>query len=215
MGIATTLVMAERETPRGAYILHRGDYTKRREPVRPNTPDVLPPMPADASPNRMAVANWLIAPQHPLTSRVAINRLWQQIFGTGIVKTAEDFGSQGERPSHPQLLDWLATEFIQTGWDIKRMVRLLVTSATYKQTANVTDQMLDKDPDNRLYARGPRYRLDAEMIRDQALAVSGLLHQKIGGPSVKPPQPDGLWHAVAYTDSNTARFVQDEGKDKV
>ena len=213
--IATTLVMAERETPRGAYILHRGDYTKRREPVRPNTPDVLPPMPADASPNRMAVANWLIAPQHPLTSRVAINRLWQQIFGTGIVKTAEDFGSQGERPSHPQLLDWLATEFIQTDWDIKWMVRLLVTSATYKQTANVTDQMLDKDPDNRLYARGPRYRLDAEMIRDQALAVSGLLHQKIGGPSVKPPQPDGLWHAVAYTDSNTARFVQDEGKDKV
>ena len=213
--IATTLVMAERETPRGAYILHRGDYTKRREPVRPNTPDVLPPMPADASPNRMAVANWLIAPQHPLTSRVAINRLWQQIFGTGIVKTAEDFGSQGERPSHPQLLDWLATEFIQTDWDIKRMVRLLVTSATYKQTSNVTDQMLDKDPDNRLYTRGPRYRLDAEMIRDQALAVSGLLHQKIGGPSVKPPQPDGLWHAVAYTDSNTARFVQDEGKDKV
>ena len=213
--IATTLVMAERETPRGAYILHRGEYTKRREQVKPNTPDVLPPMPADASPNRMALANWLTAPQHPLTSRVAINRLWQQVFGTGIVKTAEDFGSQGERPSHPQLLDWLATEFIQTDWDIKRMVRLLVTSATYKQTANVTDQVLDKDPDNRLYARGPRYRLDAEMIRDQALAVSGLLHQKIGGPSVKPPQPDGLWNAVAYTDSNTARFVQDEGKDKV
>ncbi len=213
--IATTLVMAEREVPRGAYVLHRGDYTKRREQVQPNTPAILPPMPNDNKPNRMALAKWLVDPKHPLTSRVTINRFWQQVFGTGIVKTAEDFGSQGQRPSHPQLLDWLAIELIETDWDIKQMMRLLVTSDTYKQGTQVTDVMLEKDPDNRLYARGPRYRLDAEMIRDQALAVSGLLHEKIGGPSVKPPQPDGLWNAVAYTDSNTARFVPDMGKDKV
>jgi len=163
----------------------------------------------------MGLAKWLVHPDHPLTARVTINRFWQQVFGTGIVKTAEDFGSQGERPSHPQLLDWLATELIESGWDIKQMMRLLVSSDTYKQKTKVTPMKLEKDPENRFYARGPRFRLDAEMIRDQALAVSGLLYKKIGGPSVKPPQPDGLWNAVAYTDSNTARFVSDTGKEKV
>ena len=213
--IATTLVMAERETPRGAYILHRGDYTQRREQVQPNTPAFLPPMDDKSPQNRMGLAKWLVHPDHPLTARVTINRFWQQVFGTGIVKTAEDFGSQGERPSHPQLLDWLATELIESGWDIKQMMRLLVSSDTYKQKTKVTPMKLEKDPENRFYARGPRFRLDAEMIRDQALAVSGLLYKKIGGPSVKPPQPDGLWNAVAYTDSNTARFVSDTGKEKV
>src|SRR5262249_11746674 len=153
----------------------------------------------------------------PLTARVAVNRFWQQVFGTGIVKTAEDFGSQGEPPSHPELLDWLAVEFMtpmqgpfsnagEIGWDIKRFMKLLVTSATYRQSSRVTKDRLARDPGNRLLSRGPRFRLDAEMLRDQALAVSGLMVEKLGGPSVKPPQPRGLWEAVGYTGSNTAKF---------
>jgi hypothetical protein len=146
---------------------------------------------------------------------VAVNRFWQQVFGTGLVKTAEDFGSQGEPPSHPELLDWLAVQFIADGWDVKAMMKRLVMSAAYRQSAKVTKEKLAKDPANRLLSRGPRFRLDAEMLRDQALAVSGLLVEKLGGPGVKPPQPYGLWEAVGYLTSNTRNFVADTGPDKV
>ena len=213
--VTTTLVMAEREEPRGAYILARGQYTQPGEQVYPTTPAVLSPMPEDAPKNRLGLAHWLVDSAHPLTARVTVNRFWQNIFGTGIVKTAEDFGSQGEQPHHPELLDWLATELIRSGWNIKYMLKLMVTSATYCQTAHVTPELLKRDPENRLLARGPRFRLDAEMMRDQVLAISGLLNSKIGGPSVKPPQPDGLWYAVGYTGSNTVRFKKDQGPDKV
>jgi hypothetical protein len=161
------------------------------------------------------LAEWLLDPTHPLTSRVAVNRYWQQAFGTAIVKTAEDFGSQGEMPSHPRLLDWLAVEFREGGWDVKEFMKQLVTSASYRQSSQVDKNLLQLDPANRLLARGPRFRLDAEMLRDQALFVSGLLSDEMGGPGVKPPQPGGLWYAVAYTSSNTAHFKADQGHDKV
>jgi hypothetical protein len=146
---------------------------------------------------------------------VAVNRFWLQVFGTGIVKTAEDFGAQGEPPSHPELLDWLAVQFRDEGWNVKGLMKRLVMSAAYRQSSRVTPETLAKDPNNRLYARGPRFRLDAETLRDQAFFVSGLLIETVGGPSVKPPQPFGLWEAVAYTDSNTAHFTADTGVEKV
>jgi Protein of unknown function (DUF1553) len=175
----------------------------------------LPPLSAGAPVNRLGFAKWLIAPGHPLTARVAVNRFWLQVFGTGIVKTAEDFGAQGEPPSHPELLDWLAVRFREDGWNLKRFMKRLVMSAVYRQSSRVNLEILAKDPANRLLARGPRFRLDAETLRDQALFVSGLLIERLGGPSVKPPQPSGLWEAVAYTDSNTAHFKADTGPDKV
>ncbi len=178
-------------------------------------PAFLPPPPAGAPLNRLGLARWLVAPNHPLTARVAVNRFWLQIFGTGLVKTAEDFGSQGEPPSHPELLDWLAVQFRDDGWDVKRFMKRLVMSAAYRQSAHVTSESLARDPANRLLSRGPRYRLDAEMVRDQALALGGLLVEHVGGPSVKPPQPAGLWEAVGYTGSNTARFTADSGPEKV
>ena len=146
---------------------------------------------------------------------MAVNRLWLQVFGTGLVKTAEDFGSQGEPPSHPELLDWLAVQFCEDGWDVKRFMKRLVMSATYRQSSRLTPESLARDPANRLLSRGPRFRLDAEMVRDQAFFLGGLLVEKVGGPSVKPPQPSGLWEAVGYTDSNTARFTADNGAEKV
>jgi hypothetical protein len=167
------------------------------------------------------LARWLVSPEHPLTARVTVNRFWQQFFGTGLVKTANDFGAQGEWPSHPELLDWLACEFMKPfsdqdsaakGWDVKHLVRLIVTSATYRQDSRVAPQKYQADPENRLLARGPRYRLDAEMIRDNALYVSGLLVEKMGGRSVRPYQPEGIWEAVGYTASNTAKFTQDHGE---
>jgi hypothetical protein len=145
----------------------------------------------------MALARWLVDPANPLTARVVVNRWWQMYFGSGIVRTVEDFGVQGERPSHPELLDWLATELIRTGWDVKRMQKTIVTSATYRQSSRLTPLLRERDPDNRLLARGPRFRLPAEAVRDQALAASGLLTEQIGGPSVKPYQPDGLWKEIA------------------
>ena len=213
--VTTTLVMQEREEPRGAYVLARGEYQHREEQVYPQTPSVLPPLPEDTPPNRLGFAKWLLSPEHPLTARVAINRFWQDVFGVGIVETAEDFGTQGIPPVHPELLDWLATEFIASGWDVQKMLKLMFTSATYRQSPQVTPEKLERDADNALLSRGPRYRLDAEIVRDNALAVSGLLYTKIGGPSVKPPQPDGLWKAVGFTGSNTDTFVQDTGPDKV
>ena len=213
--ITTTLVMQEREEPRGAYILARGEYQHREEQVYPQTPAVLPDMPVDAAPNRLGFAKWLLSPEHPLTARVTINRFWHNVFGSGIVETAEDFGTQGTPPVHPELLDWLATEFVASGWNVQTMLKLMFTSATYRQHSHVTPEKLARDADNALLSRAPRYRLDAEIVRDNALAVSGLLYTHIGGPSVKPPQPDGLWKAVGFTGSNTDTFVQDTGPDKV
>ena len=162
--------------------------------------------------NRLGFAKWLLRPEHPLTARVTVNRFWSEVFGTGLVKTAGDFGVTGELPSHPELLDWLAVEFRESGWDVKKLFKLIVTSATYRQSAAVTPEKLEKDPDNRLLSRGPRFRMDAEMVRDYALAASGLLSPKIGGPSVKPYQPPGVWEAVAMIGSNTRDYKQDTGE---
>jgi mono/diheme cytochrome c family protein len=213
--LPATLVFRERSQPRPAYILKRGEYDQRGEQVSRVTPAALPPMPESLPRNRLGFAQWLVSPGHPLTARVVVNRFWQQFFGTGLVKTAEDFGAQGEPPTHPELLDWLAVRFVSSGWDVKGLVRLIVTSATYRQSSKATPDRLAKDPGNRLLSRGPRFRLDAETLRDQALFVSGLLIERLGGPSVKPPQPSGLWEAVGYTGSNTYRFAPDTGRDKV
>jgi hypothetical protein len=204
--LPTVMVMEEMPQPRETFVLKRGVYDQRGERVSPGVPASLPALPADAARNRLNFARWLVSPANPLTARVAVNHQWQMIFGTGLVKTTEDFGSQGELPSHPELLDWLATEFVRTGWDVKRLLKMIVTSATYRQSSRVTPELLARDPDNRLLVRGPRVRLPAEMIRDQALAVSGLLVREIGGPSVKPYQPPGLWKELSGTD-----YVQDHG----
>ena len=168
-------------------------------------------MPNDFPKNRIGLAQWLLRPDHPLTARVTANRFWQELFGTGIVRTTGDFGVSGELPSHPELLDWMAVEFRESGWDIKRFYKMLVMSATYRQSAATTPDKLDIDPHNRLLSRGPRFRMDAEMIRDYALAASGLLVDKIGGRSVKPYQPDGVWEAVAMIGSNTRDYKRDSG----
>ncbi|RMG40764.1 MAG: DUF1553 domain-containing protein, partial [Planctomycetota bacterium] len=206
-------IMQERPTPAFAYVLFRGDYDKRREKVRPDVPSFLPPFPEGAPRNRLGFAQWLLLPEHPLMARVTVNRFWQEVFGTGIVRTAGDFGIAGELPSHPQLLDWLAVEFRETGWDVKRLFRLMVTSATYRQRAAAGPEKWQRDAENRLLARGPRFRMDAEMIRDYALAASGLLVPRIGGPSVKPYQPPGVWEAIAMNVSNTRKYVRGTGED--
>jgi mono/diheme cytochrome c family protein len=212
----TTMVFREKAgTPKPAFLLKRGEYDQRGEKVERGMPAFLPPLPPGAPVNRLGLAQWLIAPNHPLTARVAVNRFWLQLFGTGLVKTAEDFGAQGEPPSHPQLLDWLAVTFREEGWDVKRLMKRIVMSAAYRQSSRVTPEALVKDPANRLLERGPRFRLDAETLRDQALFASGLLIEQLGGASVKPPQPFGLWEAVGYTDSNTAHFKADAGVQKV
>ncbi len=212
--IPATLVMADLPKPRETYVLLRGEYDRpdKNQKVQPDVPAVFPPLPEGAPRNRLGLAQWLVRPDHPLTARVTVNRLWQQFFGVGLVKTAEDFGSQGEVPSHPELLDWLAVEFVESGWDVKHIVRLIVTSATYRQSSVATPELIQRDPENRLLARGPRFRLDGEVLRDQALAVSGLLVRKLGGPGVKPYQPPGIWEAVAYPSSNTAKYKQDHGE---
>jgi len=195
--IPSTMVMSEMATPRDMFVLVRGAYDHPGDQVTATTPGFLPPMPVDAPRNRLGLAQWLVDPANPLTARVAVNRYWQMYFGTGLVKTADDFGSQGEAPSHPELLDFLATEFVRSGWDVKAMQRLIVTSAAYRQASVATPALRERDPENRLIARGPRVRLSAEMIRDQALSVSGLLVTKMGGPSVKPYQPEGLWEQLS------------------
>jgi hypothetical protein len=208
------MVMSEREKPRDTFVLARGDYRNQTDKVQPGVPAMLPPLPKDAPLNRLTLANWLVQPNHPLTARVAVNRFWQMYFGYGIVKTQEDFGVQGEPPVHPELLDWLATEFIGTGWDVRAMQRLIVTSATYRQSSVVTPALHERDPDNRLLARGTRFRLPAEMIRDTALAASGLLNGEIGGPSVFPYQPAGLWEEMAFGEGYSAQaYQQSHGKD--
>ena len=210
----TTLVWKELAEPKAAYILTRGAYDKKAEQVFRNTPAALPPLsiPDDQTATRLDLAKWLLAPEHPLTARVTVNRFWQQYFGQGIVETAADFGSQGKLPSHPDLLDWLASEFRDSGWNVKALQKQIVLSATYRQSSKANADKSKRDPNNALLWRGPRFRLDAESIRDTALALSGLLVPKIGGPSVKPYQPDGIWYAVGYTDSNTANFKRDSGE---
>jgi hypothetical protein len=205
-------VMHERAEPAMAFILNRGEYDKRRDLVQPNTPDALPPLPSELPRNRLGFAQWLLRPEHPLTARVTVNRFWQELFGTGLVRTTGDFGVSGELPSHPELLDWLAVEFRADGWDVKAFFKRLVTSATYRQSAVATPQKREKDAQNRLLSRGPRFRMDAEMVRDYALAAGGLLNETLGGPSVRPYQPDGVWEAVAMIGSNTRNYQRDTGE---
>lgn len=209
---ATALIMQERTDAQPvAHVLYRGQYDQMRDEVHPNTPSVLPPMTQNMPRNRLGLAMWIVDASNPLTARVTVNRFWQEIFGTGIVRTVEDFGSQGEPPSHPELLDWLAVDFRESGWDVKRLMKMMVMSATYRQSAAATPQKLNVDPLNRLLARGPRFRMDAEMVRDYALFASGLLRPEIGGASAKPYQPSHIWDTVAMEQSNTRVYQQDSG----
>ena len=194
--VPATMIMREDEA-RETFVLARGNYDQPGARVTPGVPGVLPPLPPGVPANRLLLARWLVDPSHPLTARVAANRLWQLHFGAGLVPTPEDYGAQGEPPTHPLLLDWLASELMRLKWDVKAFQRMIVTSATYRTSSKLTPRLLQKDPDNRLLARGPRLRLPAEMIRDQALAVSGLLVETVGGPSVKPYQPEGIWDEIA------------------
>lgn len=206
--LPTTMVMEDYPTRRPTYVRVRGVYDQYGAEVSPGVPAVFPPLPPDASANRLGFARWLLNGQHPLTARVAVNRYWQKYFGLGLVKTSEDFGVQGEPPSHPELLDWLADQFVRSGWDIKAMQRLIVTSATYQQASTVTPKLLERDPENRLLARGPRLRLPAHVLRDLALYVSGLLVEQRGGPSVSPYQPPGLWEELS-----NMTYKQSKGAD--
>jgi len=209
-------VMVMEDNPAGqmraTYVLNRGQYDQPLKDlaVKPGVPAALGELPAGVPANRLGLAKWLVRPDHPLTSRVAVNRLWQGFFGEGLVRSTEDFGIQGESPSHPELLDWLAVDFVESGWDVKRAVKQIVTSATYRQASRIAPEVREKDPENRLFARGPRFRLQAEFVRDSALFVSGLYIEKVGGPSVRPYQPAGVWEEVAI-DTNLSRFVQDKG----
>jgi hypothetical protein len=206
--VLQTMVMEERPQPRDTFVLIRGAYDKPGAKVSPGVPSALTPLPSGAANNRLGFAKWLVDPTNPLTPRVTVNRYWQIFFGTGLVKTLEDFGVQGEWPSHSELLDWLATEFVRTGWDVKAMHKLIVTSAAYRQSSRLTPILRERDPDNRLLARGPRHRLPAMVLRDQALALSGLLVEKVGGPPVKPYQPPGIWEEMTF---GQIKYQQDKG----
>jgi hypothetical protein len=206
----SVMVMAENPVRKQTHLLIRGAYDKPGETVEPGVPSALPPLPDAAENNRLGFAKWVVSPENPLLARVTVNRFWQMYFGTGIVKTVEDFGAQGEWPSHPELLDWLATEFVRTGWDVKGMQKLFVMSAAYRQSSESRPELVERDPENRLFGRGPRFRLPAEAIRDQALYVAGVLTEKLGGPSVKPYQPDGIWKELAMQDMD---YVQSKGPD--
>jgi hypothetical protein len=203
-------IMNEAKDPPKAYILTRGEYDKRAGEVFPDVPSILPPWQAEWPRNRLGLARWLVQPSHPLTARVTVNRFWQEVFGTGLVNTSGDFGASGQMPSHPDLLDYLAVTFVEDGWNVKSLFRQIVTSATYRQSASVSPEKLAADPTNKWMSRGPRFRMDAEMIRDHALVASSLLVQKTGGPSVKPYQPPGVWEAVAMPESNTRKYVADQ-----
>lgn len=207
--IPNVMVMKEMQPPRETFILNRGQYDQPTEKVSPNVPAVLRAFTTISPANRLQLAQWLVHPTHPLTARVAVNRFWENYFGTGLVKTTEDFGVTGEFPSHPDLLDYLATTFIDSGWDVKALQKLIVMSATYKQDSKITPDSFSRDPENRLLSHGPRFRLTAETIRDNALAISGLLKKTIGGPSVKPYQPAGLWEDV--TVERRGKYVPDQG----
>lgn len=208
----TTVSHVQEEKPGEAManILMRGAYDKPGEKVVPAGFSALHPMPSDAPKNRLGLARWLMSPQNPLTARVTVNRFWQELFGTGLVKTSEDFGSQGERPVNQALLDWLAVEFRESGWDVKKLFTLMVNSATYRQMSKTTPEKLERDPQNRLLSRGARFRMDAEMVRDYALAVSETLSPKMGGPGTKPYQPSNIWEIVGL---QGARYLQDKGEN--
>jgi hypothetical protein len=211
------MVMRELSERRKTFLLNRGQYSDPAEEVTPAVPAALPPLPHDVPANRLGLAQWLISRDHPLTARVTVNRLWQMLFGVGLVKTSEDLGLQGAFPTNPDLLDWLAVEFIDSGWDVKHIMRLMLTSHTYRQASPATAKAFQHDPENQLLARGSRFRMPAEFIRDQALAAGGLLDNRIGGPSVKPYQPGDLWGELAHQKHNykfsAQLFEQDHGAD--
>jgi len=203
----TTMVMQEMPVPRETRLLLRGEYDKPGEKIDAGVPSIFPSLPKAAPMNRLGLARWLVDESNPLTARVTVNRYWQGYFGVGLVKTTEDFGSQGEQPTHPLLLDWLASEFMRTGWNVKALQRLIVTSSTYRQSAKASGELIDKDPENRLFSRGPRFRLSAQAVRDQALYAADLLVERVGGPSVRPYQPADLWKEIA----SDGAYNQDHG----
>ena len=210
--LPTTMIMKELPTPREAFVLRRGEYDKPGEKVSRAIPAVLPPLPEDAPVDRLGLAKWIVSPSNPLTARVWVNRQWEKFFGVGLVKSIDNFGTQAEIPSHPELLDWLATEFVRTGWDMKGMQKQIVMSATYRQSSKAAPQAYKDDADNKLLARGPRFRLPGEVVRDQALALSGLLVEKVGGPSVRPYMPDGVWDETSkYGDLRGYKHDKNEG----
>jgi len=210
--LANSMVMKELPQPREAFVLIRGEYDKHGDKVERGLPAALPPLPAGAPMDRRGLARWITAPDNPLTARVWVNRAWEKFFGIGLVRTTENLGSQSEWPSNPELLDFLATEFVRLKWDMRAMQKLLVTSAAYRQSSQVTPDLLERDPENRLVARGPRFRLSAELLRDQALAISGLLVEKIGGPSVRPYMPEGVWDETSrYGDMRNYKADTGEG----
>ena len=206
------MVMSDAQ-PRETNILERGDYLKPKEKVSFATPAFLPPLPAGAPTNRLGFAQWLVAPEHPLTARVQVNRMWQHFFGVGLVKTSEDFGVQSEYPVHRELLDWLAVEFRTRGWSMKAMHRLIVTSATYRQSSRVTAELRTRDSENRLFARSSRFRMPSLILRDWALAAAGLLDARIGGPPVYPYQPDAIWETLAITKERDFTYPTSSGED--
>ena len=208
--IVRVMIMGDRSEPRQTFMLDKGIYDKPGEAVSADVPECLPDLEGSAPHNRLVLARWLVAPENPLTARVIVNRFWQQFFGTGLVKTPENFGAQGEFPSHPELLDWLAFDFIQSGWDVKRLCRLIVTSATYRQSSRVTPEILARDPENRLLARGSRFRMPSWMLRDQALAASGLITRELSGHPVQSYQPPGVWEEATF---GNKKYQRDSGAD--
>ena len=206
-----TMVSWEKPSLAYAHILTRGVYTARTERVEANTPHFLPALPAGVPHDRLALAKWTVSPENPLTARVTVNRMWSEVFGAGLVESTEDFGIMGQRPSNPELLDWLAVEFRESGWNVKHMYKLMVMSAAYRQSAKSTPEQIAKDPKNLLLSRGPRFRMDAEMLRDVALESSGLLVNKVGGPSVKTYQPANIWEQIGIGGSDTLTYEQQHG----
>ena len=206
------MVMQDSMKPEQTHIMLRGDYTAPGDPVEAGVLKSLHPLDPELPPNRLGLAQWLVDEENPLTSRVVVNRVWTEIFGRGIVTTPEDFGMQGAAPTHPRLLDWLAVRFIEDDWSIKQLVKTIVQSSTYQQSSAAQREKIQKDPQNEWYSRGPRFRLSAELIRDNLLAISGLLSDKIGGPSVYPPQPDGLWNEISTAD--VKNYPTSEGEDR-
>ena len=213
--LPTTMVMEELPVPRQAFVLNRGQYDAHGDKVAAGVPeDLIAPWPADAPKNRLGLARWFLQPRHPLTARVVVNRFWAQLFGIGLVKSVEDFGTQGEWPSHPEVLDTLARDFVDGGWNVKGFFKSIILSSTYRQTSDASPELYARDPENRLLARGPRVRLPAEIIRDQALSIAGLLTRKIGGPSVRPYQPAGIYEGIVVgADYPSTKWIEDKGED--